>query len=222
MSKVDVFLADAYYLSRLGIRHLLDQHPQFRIVGEVTSQEDLINKLPTIKADVLILDYDQPGYFTPEVIQQVNVASPKTRILVISADNEKKNIFEVLKDGVHSFLTKECDDEEILNAIRATSKGEKFFCNKILDLLLERSFNDNTEELDEDCSPTPLSEREKDIVRLVANGKIAKEIASELNLSKHTVYTHRKNIMRKLKINSTSQLVLYAITHGIIPHPIEN
>lgn len=222
MPTVDVILADAYYLSRIGIRHLLDQHPQFRIVHEVTSQEELIEELPSVQADVLILDYDQPGYFTPEVIQKVNTISPRTRILVISADNEKRNIFEVLKDGVHSFLTKECDDEEILNAIRATSKGEKFFCNKILDLLLERSFNDNTEEMDEDCTPTPLTEREKDIVRLVASGKIAKEIASELNLSKHTVYTHRKNIMRKLKINSTSQLVLYAITHGIIPHPVEN
>ena len=222
MSTVDVILADAYFLSRLGIRHLLEQHPQFRIVHEVTSQEELIDELPSVQADILILDYDQPGYFTPEVVQKVNVISPKTRILVISADNEKRNIFEVLKDGVHSFLTKECDDEEILNAIRATSKGEKFFCNKILDLLLERSFNDNSVEMDEDCSPTPLSAREKDIVRLVASGKIAKEIASELNLSKHTVYTHRKNIMRKLKINSTSQLVLYAITHGIIPHPVEN
>ncbi|MEM6965044.1 MAG: response regulator transcription factor [Bacteroidota bacterium] len=108
-------------------------------------------------------------------------------------------------------MTKGCDEEEIINAIKATAKQERFFCNKILNFILEKSFAKS-----DDGTTTPLTTREIEIVRLVVEGKIAKEIADELNLSTHTIYTHRKNIMNKLELKSTSELVLYAVEKGFV------
>ena len=115
--------------------------------------------------------------------------------------------------GVTCFITKECDEGEILEGIEAARTGRKFFCNKILNLLLEKSFGSQAD----NCDPSPLTPREREIVILTARGLVAKEIAYELDLSTHTVYTHKKNIMKKLNFSSPVQLALYAIENGMIP-----
>ncbi len=213
MHSTSILIADSQYLTRLGLKNLIRTFRGFIVVNEALNEADLFSFLEKEKADVIILDYNQPGFFEIATIKKINKIAPKSNVFIISADNNKNNIYEVLELGVSSFLTKQCEQEEILNAIKATAKGEKFFCNNVLNYILEKSFS--SEEKD-DCSPTPLTFREIQIVRLIASGKIAKEIAAELKLSTHTVYTHRKNIMRKLELNSTSELVIYAINHGII------
>jgi len=200
MSKTTIAIADSQYLIRVGLRSLIEEFEQFEIVGEASTEKMLLRVLEHHSPDVVIMDYKQPNYFDISTIEKIKTASPESKILVISGDNEKENIYNVVQNGVSSFLTKSCDEEEIINAIKATAKHEKFFCNKILNFILEKSFSKP-----EDCSPIPLSPREIEIVRLVVDGKIAKEIASELNLSTHTIYTHRKNIMNKLELKSTSE-----------------
>lgn len=209
---ISIILADAQYLIRLGLKHLLSAKAHFQIVAEVVDEEDLLAELMEQHPNVVILDYDQEDNFSPSTISRIKEISPTSNILVISADNNKKNIYQVLESGVNSFLTKTCDEDEIVDAVKATAKGEKFFCTRVLDYLLEKSFA--KEEID--CAPTPLSPREIEIVRLIARGHIAKEIASKLNLSTHTIYTHRKNIMKKLQLGSSSELVLYAVNKGIV------
>jgi DNA-binding NarL/FixJ family response regulator len=213
MASSSIIIADSDYLVRVGLQHLIRRSKGFEIVAEAQSENDLIKLLKENHSDIVILDYNQQDAFGIETIRRINKISPKSKLLIISADNSKKNVFEVLELGVNSFLTKQCEEEEIINAIKAVSKGEKFFCNNVLNLILEKSFS--PEETD-DCSPTPLTFREMQIVKLITAGKIAKEIADVLNLSVHTVYTHRKNIMKKLELSSTSELVIYAINHGII------
>ena len=215
MTKTTISIADSQYLIRVGLRHLIEEFEQFEIVGEASSEKMLLKVLDNHSPDVVILDYQPTNNFGISSIEKIKNASPETNILVISGDNEKENIYNVVQNGVSSFLTKSCDEEEIINAIKATAKQEKFFCNKILNFILEKSFAK-----EEDCSPIPLSPREIEIVRLVVDGKIAKEIASQLNLSTHTIYTHRKNIMNKLELKSTSELVLYAVEKGIVKSPI--
>lgn len=214
MSKITIAIADSQYLIRVGLRHLIEEFEQFEIVGEASSEKKLLQVLTDHTPNVVILDYHQPESFDINSIEKIRSTSPDSKILVISGDNEKENIYNVVQNGVSSFLTKSCDEEEIINAIKATAKNEKFFCNKILNFILEKSFTK-----EEDCSPLPLSPREIEIVRHVVNGKIAKEIACELNLSTHTIYTHRKNIMNKLELKSTSELVLYAVEKGIVKSP---
>jgi DNA-binding NarL/FixJ family response regulator len=195
----------------VGLRHIFNAIPGCQIVGEATHENSLLEQLQQYQPQILILDYNQPGHFSPETIQKAKRISPSTNFLIISADEDKKSIFEVLESGVSSFLSKYCDEKEIVNAVHATGKGEKFYCTNVLNHLLEKSFSKDSE-----CEGTPLTPREVEIVRLVASGLIAKEIAWKLNLSTHTVYTHRKNIMKKLRIGSTSELVLYAVNIGLV------
>lgn len=213
METITVVLADEQHLVRTGLKQVLKQAGNIRITGEATDEEELLALLEqTPSPRVVVMDYNQPDSFDHDTVKHIKRVSPKTNILIISGDNEKRSIYRVLENGVHSFLTKTCGEEEIIDAVQATAKGEKFFCTKIVDYLLEKSFSKE----EDNCEPTPLTAREIEIVRLVAKGLIAKEIAGELNLSVHTVYTHRKKIMKKLAINSSSELVLYAVNQGIL------
>jgi DNA-binding NarL/FixJ family response regulator len=212
MQPISVILADSQFLIRLGLKHLLSGQENVNIVGEVTKESQLVRVLEENPAQVVILDYNQPDNFSLQTIFKIKGISPDTNILIVSADDDKESVYQVLESGINSFLTKSCDDKEILDAVQATAKGEKFFCTRVLDYLLEKSFA----RPDENCKPTPLTPREIEIVRLVAQGLIAKEIAGVLSLSTHTVYTHRKNIMKKLKLSTSSELVLYAVNNGIV------
>lgn len=210
---ITVVLADEQHLIRTGLKQVLSRHEGIRIVGEASNEQVLRDLLQAHTPHVVIMDYAQPNNsFQHQSVQTVKTISPESNVLIISADNEKQSIYRVLETGVNSFLTKTCGEEEIIDAVVATAKGEKFFCTKIVDYLLEKSFSKQ----ETNGGPTPLTPREIEIVRLVAKGLIAKEIADELNLSVHTIYTHRKKIMRKLAIGSSSELVLYAVQHGML------
>lgn len=211
MQPISIILADSQYLIRRGLEDLLSKNINFQIIDQSIREDDLLKKVETHRPNVVILDYHQPGNFSTDTVSRIRENSPKTNVLIISSDTDKGRIGSVLESGVNSFLTKCCDDKEIFGAINATAKGEKYFCNNVLNYLLEKSFPKEG-----DCSPTPLSPREIEIVQYVAKGKIAKEIASELHLSTHTVYTHRKNIMKKLGFGSVSELVLYAVNEGMV------
>lgn len=211
MSSINIILADAQLLIRVGLRHLLASNPAYHIIGEVAYEDDLLELLTQQESQVVILDYAQSENFSTETIQKIKKVSPHTNILIISADEDRKSIYRVIEDGINSYLTKECQEKEILDAVEATIKGEKFFCNNVLNHILEKSFP-----REPNCEPTPLTPREIEVVKLVANGLIAKEIADELNLSTHTIYTHRKNIMKKLNINNASEMVMYAVNNGIV------
>ncbi len=213
MQAISIVIADAQYLTRLGLRYALASNPRIDIFAEAGDEEELMEILADRVPNLLVLDHNQPGYFSAETIAKVRQLAPETSILIISAISDKNSVYVALEQGIHSFLTKTCDQEEILDAVKATAKGEKFFCTKVLDCLLERTFGSIEES---GCAPIPLSPREIEIVRLVAKGLIAKEIAAMLNLSTHTVYTHRKNIMKKLSLNSSSELLMYAINTGIL------
>jgi DNA-binding NarL/FixJ family response regulator len=210
MDPVSLIVADAEYLVRAGLRHLLEDFEQYEIVAEVTNEEDLMLQVAVHAPRVVILDYNQ-ARFSLETINKLKATHPQTRVLIISNDQDKATIFQALEREVNSFLTKECGQNEIIGAIQATARGEKFFCSNVLNYILEKSFGK-----EENCDPIPLSPREIEIVGMVSRGMISKEIAAELNLSTHTIYTHRKNIMKKLGLNSTSELVLYALDKGII------
>jgi DNA-binding NarL/FixJ family response regulator len=212
MQSISIAVADSHNLVRMGLKKLLGDVEHFNVIAEATDDEELEEVLTSIQPQVIILDYNQPDHFQVNTVEKIKQLAPDANILVISADNEKKQIYEVLELGVSSYLTKTCGEEEIIDAVKATAKGEKFFCSKVLDYLLEKTFAKE----EENCAPTPLTPRELEIVKLAAKGLLAKEIAGLLNLSTHTVYTHRKNIMKKLQINTSTELVLYAVHNGIV------
>ena len=212
MQSIRLLLADSQYLIRLGLKSLLARNKHIKIVGESSNTEELLKKVHDLQPDVVLMDYKNSHHFNLEDIKEVKTISPSSKLLIISSDDDKNNIFKVIEYGINSFLTKECSEEEIINAIVATAKNEKFFCNKILDIILAKHLSKD----DDDCAPTELTVRELEIVGLIAEGHSTKDIAEELCLSTHTVYTHRKNVMRKLNVNSASELILYAINTGLV------
>ena len=212
MPNISVILADAQYLIRIGLKHILDEQAGIEVIGEASNEASLFHLIELRTPDVIIIDYNQPDNFSPNSIIKIKNKYPNTGILVISGDNEKRSIYGILEAGVTSFLTKSCDENEIIEGIFAAAQQEKYFCKKVMDYVFERSFS----KVADDCAPLPLTQREIEIVQQVAKGLIAKEIADTLNITTHTVYTHRKNIMRKLKINTSSELILYAVNKGLV------
>lgn len=205
---IRIVIGDSQYLAREGLRAALGNDNGFSVVAEASNIAELLGNMGLYKPNVVIMDYNNPGYFSPDDVVDIKQRFPHAKVLIITADHNKESIFKVLDAGVRDFLTKECGKEEIMEAVRATARNEKFICAKIVDLILERHLND--------YQPSQLTEREAEIIPLIANGMSNKEIAAKLHLSFHTVTTHRKNIFRKLGIKSVSELVIYAVRFGFI------
>lgn len=204
-----VLLADQQPLVVAGVRHILQQQTGFSIVDEVQSKNTVVQQLQQHKPDILIADYNCPEFIGRQEIGQVKNWSPTTNTLIISANSDNATILEVIQSGVTGYLTKSCSREEVIAAIHAVAKGEKFFCNKILNLILEKNFT-------EDTTTSGLTAREKEILTLLAKGFSTAKISSELFLSPHTVHTHRKNIIKKLNIKSPTEFVIHAMDLGLL------
>jgi DNA-binding NarL/FixJ family response regulator len=208
----DVLLADNQPLTAAGITHFLADRDDVNIIGHVSDKDHLQGLLEKHNPGVLIIDYNTPGYLTIEDIRYVRDKHPETHILVVSSDNNKASIMEVLQLGIKAYVTKECSREEVILAIQSASRGEKFFCHKILDVIMEKHFTPEPEA----CEPTVLTVRETEVLKLIASGYSTQKIADELHLSPHTIHTHRKSIIRKLSIKSPTEFVIYAMDLGII------
>ena len=206
-----IIIADHQYLIRIGLRHILQRNKDTEVVAEVANSSELLQAVKKFTPHIILIDYNDSDSFSVNDICHINTHFPKCKFVVITADENRDRINKTLSCGVSGFLTKTCDREEIRKAITATSKGEKFFCNKILDIILAKHLGKE----ETDCAPTELTVREIEIVKLVSEGHSSKEIAEMLNLSLLTVQTHRRNLMRKLKIKSVSELVLYAVNTGL-------
>ena len=209
---IKIVIADAQYLIRIGLKNLLTETKNFNIVGEATNSTELFQLVKEHQPQVVIFDYNSEKNFLLEDIAMVKKISANTNFLIISADSSKTNIYKVIELGAISFLTKECDKEEIVGAIYATAKNEKFLCHKVIDIIIEKHIHTD----EDNCKAFNLSLRETEIIKLTAKGWTAKTIAGHLFLSTHTIYTHKKNIMKKLKINSSSEMIVYAIQNSLI------
>lgn len=206
-----ILLADNQPLTAAGIRALIESGNEAEVIGTIDDVNQAVELMHRLKPDLLIADYNIPGYLSlnqlEELIERTNVNT-----LIISSDNNHATIKQSLKIGVKGYITKECSREEIVLAIRSTSKGEKFFCHKILDVIMEQSTTDETVA----CEPTVLTVRETEVLTLLAKGFSTQRAADKLNLSPHTIHTHRKSIIKKLSIKSPTEFVLYAIDFGLI------
>jgi len=209
---ISILLADNQELTAAGLRYFLSGNTGLDIVDVVDNKSDLMALMPKLKPTLLIADYNLPGYITINDLKEASALSKDTHMLIVSSDNNKTSILDVLQLGIKGYLTKECSKEEVLHAIHSTAKGEKFFCHKILDIIMEKTFSPEPQA----CDPTILTVRETEILRYIANGYSTQKIADELHLSPHTVHTHRKSIIRKLNIKSPTEFVIYAMDLGIM------
>ncbi len=204
-----VLLADFQYLTRQGITSLIKAMPGFELVKMIDSPDQLINAATLLKPNLIVIDISDKDR---ELIPKLRELKESTTcsFLVISNSQTKDSIQQLLTMGIKGILTKNCSEEEIISGLRAVAQGNRFFCNNILDLVVE-----NPEKV-EDCEPTNLTPREYEVLELITRGKTTAQIAEELHLSVHTINSHRKNILRKLNMNSPAELIVYALESGIV------
>lgn len=208
---ISVIIADSYFVVREGYKSIITQNKNLKFLGSANCSEELLPLVKKNKPDVLIIDYENET-FSLEDIKSVITLSPNTSILAVTQQPTKQSILSALQNGVKSYLLKECDKQEVLDAIQTTASGKEFFCGKIMDILSGNIAIDP----DTACQPVSLSEREMGIVKLIAEGLKNQQIAEKLFLSTHTVQTHRKNIMRKLAVRNTAGIVLYAVKENLL------
>jgi len=136
--------------------------------------------------------------------------------LIVSTNQNRQDILKTIEYGVNCYILKECDKEEIIGGIYAATKQEKFFCGKVLDIIMENLAHKCTDSHCDHCQPVTLTAREIEIVKLISEGYTSNSIAEKLHVSFHTVSSHRKNIFKKLNINNSSELLIYAVNKGIV------
>jgi len=217
MIKTKILIADAHTLTREGLKSLLSKRKNIQVCGEAKDSRELSVKIKKTNPDIVIIDFFIPDHFSIDDIAFIRKKYPQTSVLVISTNQNKRDVLKVLDYGVNSYLLKECDEEEVINAVYASAKKEKFFCGRVMDAILEKATHHCPNgSVCNHCQAVSLSEREVEIIKLIAESYTTKDIADKLYLSFHTIGTHRKNIFKKLNIRSSSELILYAIKKGIV------
>ncbi len=205
-----VAIADQHVVSREGVESLVHRFFPDSQVRAVDSFEGLLSLFSRETIDLLIFDPATLEMDHSTRFQQLKSHSSNARFLAISDRPRREFILSVIEKGVQSFLTKGCSAEEIQQAIQSTLSGEKFFCNKVLDQIVERDKPSNS------CDPTSLTKREVEVIQLICDGLKTTDIADRLNLSSHTVSTHRKNIMNKLQFKTPAELIRYAYSTSLV------
>lgn len=211
-----VILADSNDLVRVGIRTILNSHGGFKIVGEAKENQELINQVKNFGASVVLIDYTSPG-FDIDVIPKILTLNKNVKILAITPEQSAQTLVNALRSGVISYVKKDCDLAEIINAVEETGRGNKFFCGQILETIQRASIDVNDIDFESfSCEPVILSIRENEIIILISEGLTNGQIAEQLFLSNHTINTHRKNIMAKLGVKNTAGIVMYAVKMNLI------
>ena len=206
---LQVAIADSQALPSAGIRYLLEDSGYFTVTNPINHQKQLFIALEKQKIDILILDHQTIEGFEIKDLSKIKEKYPSLYIFIISEEEDKDIILRTIELEISGFLEKKCSQEEMTLAIRSIRKQEKFFSNKIAQLALEN-------QLKKEGSDSTLTQRETEILKLIVEGNSTLKIADQLNLSYHTINTHRKSIIRKLKIKSPIELVIYAMDTGLI------
>lgn len=215
---ISVLIADKNYLSRLGLYTLLSASSNFEVdYTEDENFENLISCIQKNKPKILVLDFQSLG-LNSKHISTLTKTFKRLQILAITDYMSRGEMQSALDSGVRSYLLKECDKEEIIEALHATHNGERFLCGKVAYFLA------NTEDLEVikpqldkvSCQGLGITDRELDVIRLISEGLSNKLIADKLELSTHTINTHRKNIMTKLNIPNTAGIVMFAVKNKLL------
>ncbi|MEQ8878883.1 MAG: response regulator transcription factor [Cyclobacteriaceae bacterium] len=210
MELISVLISDFQYLTREGLIRMIEADPGLSLLGTVDDAKQLIEETHERHPNVLIMDYQSKDPSHLELMKKV-IDTEASRLLIITNENKREHIQSLLDLGIKGIVTKSCSKDEILNAIKSVSKDSRFYCNRVLDTLM-----DQEEEKEINCDPTVLSQREYEVLKLITKGYKTTEIADELYVSVHTINSHRKNILKKLNLKSPTELIVYAMETGLV------
>ncbi len=215
MKQTRVLLADDHKLMRTGLRLIIDQHPEFTVVGQADDGRQAVALFESLKPDVIVMDIGMPRLNGIEAAAQITEAHPEAAVVMLSMHSDEGYVLRALKAGARAYLLKDSAEADLLRAIGAVIEGKSFFSPAVSKVLLEDYMRKLSRSGAGDSFDL-LSPREREILQLVAEGNSSKEVAALLNLSAHTVDTHRANIMQKLNLRGVPELILYAVRKGLI------
>jgi len=216
VDKIKILLADDHLLFRDGIKSLLNDVDNIEIIEEVANGKELLEKLKTSSPDIVIADISMPSMSGIEATRIITEEYPDIKVLILSMHNDEEFILNSIKSGAKGYLPKDTGRDELLKAIYSISNEEEYYNKDISDTILKGIIKKTKSESKLLNKIPNLTNREIEIIKLVAEGFINKEIADKLYISIRTVDSHKNNIMQKLKLKSTVDLVKYAIKNNLI------
>lgn len=218
MRKIRCLLVDDHTLVRQGIRHLLEREADIEVIEEASSAQEGVKKTRELRPDVVLMDLAMPGLSSLEAVRQIRKLSPGTKVLFLTMHDDEEYVVEVMDAGSAGYVLKDAPIQQLTAAVRDVSRGLKYLSppliSKMVAILQERRLEART-----GSRPSRLTPRERQVLKLLAEGKSAKEIATLLELSVRTVESHRFNLMHKLDVHNRTELVAYAIRRKIIKIP---
>ena len=210
-----ILIADSNQLVACGLQATLRSHGMDQVVGQARSEQEMFDLIDLFSADLVILDFVTSGFSVESIIRLK--AKGRIRVLALTDAQRGVTLVNALRAGVDGYVKKDCDLQEIVEAVRETQCGRKFFCSQILETIKREGINlESLNVVDPDCAGVSLSKRELQVIRLIAEGFTNPQISEKLFVSPHTITTHRRNILQKLGVNNTASVVLYAVQAGLV------
>jgi two-component system response regulator NreC len=209
-----IVLADDHPIVRRGMRALLEAEADFSIVGESGDGRELVTLVQQLEPDVVVLDLILPGLSGLDAMRLIRQNSPRIRVVVLSMYNNNAFVATALKEGAMGYVLKGGEAENLVRAIRDALAGKRYLCPPVTELAIE-AYIEQSRSVQIDLHET-LTDREREVLQLTAEGNAAAEVASRLHISQRTVENHRANFMRKLGLKNQIDLVRYALRRGLI------
>jgi two-component system, NarL family, response regulator DegU len=218
MSKINIVLADDHVLVRKGIKSMLESDTEINVVGEAGNGKEALDTARALKPDILVLDIRMPEMTGLEAAAQLQEYAPATRAVILSMHDSEEYVVQALQSGAYGYLLKDTDKEEFVRALKQVYTGHKYFSGAVSHVLANQLLNirpyTSTRPPVEDAYH--LTRREKQILRMVIDGKHNKEIAGSLGKSLRTIETHRFNIMKKLGVNNAVDMVNKTVKENLV------
>ena len=212
-----VLLADDHWIVRRGLRSILESEPGLTVVGEASDGHEALRLARDLHPDIVILDVAMPLLNGIDVAARLQKMERAPRTVILSMHSDESYIIRALAAGARAYLLKDATDEDLIPAIRAVAGGRPYFSPAVTAVLVE-DYMRRLKDRGLTDSYHLLTDREKEVLQLLAEGRANKEVAALLDLSLSTVETHRANLMQKLNLHNTAEIVLYAVRKGIIVH----
>jgi two-component system response regulator NreC len=213
--KLKVLIADDHGVVRKGLRLLLEQYPEIEVAGEAANGREVVRLATELKPDVVLMDVAMPLLNGIDAAEQIRKNDDKIGVIMLTMHADEGYLLRALNAGVRGYLLKESAEDDLLRAVKAVSQGKPFFSPAITHTLLEDYMRVLKQEGLSDSFEL-LTLREREVLQLLAEGKTNKEVASILDVSQYTVESHRTNLMQKLDLHNTAEIVLYAVRKNLV------
>lgn len=215
MKSLRILIADDHGMIRQGLRAVIEAHGDWQLCGEADNGRQAVELARELKPNLVVLDLSMPELNGLDATRKIRAALPRTQVLILTMHDSDSLAQEVLAAGARGYVLKNDAPELLPKAIEALAAGRMFFTPKVADLVMESFANPGAKPQAGEALRSRLTPRERELVQLLAEGKSNKEAAELLGISLNTVETHRKNVMSKLRLRSTSDLVRYAIRNNL-------